>query len=280
VKLTGNQTIAGTKTFASAPSVPDGSFSIAKVSGLQSALNDKANGSAVTSAISTEAAVRAQAISAEAGARSSEDAKRPTFAQSRPADRPGEAIGFFTSAVDGEPSGLSPLPSSAVVTSQYGKVAKIDGAGVVAPVAAWRIEPGHLYRVRFVVFRAVDTEDPSNDAVRLGVRWLGSGKTGVGTTELANVLDLTVEDGRVERVFTLATAAASDVDATPPAGSIYFRPFVRAFGAGVTYVEVIQVIDATDAVVWSPNIEQLQGQIASLTAQLQALADRIEALEA
>src|SRR5690606_8463295 len=33
VKTTGNQTVGGTKTFSSAPSVPDGSFSIAKVSG-------------------------------------------------------------------------------------------------------------------------------------------------------------------------------------------------------------------------------------------------------
>lgn len=41
VKLTGNQTVAGTKTFSSAPSVPDASFSIAKTSGLQTALDAK-----------------------------------------------------------------------------------------------------------------------------------------------------------------------------------------------------------------------------------------------
>lgn len=39
VKLTGNQTVAGTKTFSSAPSVPDNSFTIAKTSGLQAALD-------------------------------------------------------------------------------------------------------------------------------------------------------------------------------------------------------------------------------------------------
>lgn len=41
VKLTGNQTVAGTKTFSSAPSVPDASFTIAKTTGLQSALDGK-----------------------------------------------------------------------------------------------------------------------------------------------------------------------------------------------------------------------------------------------
>lgn len=39
VKLTGNQTIAGVKTFSSAPVVPDASFSIAKTTWLQTALD-------------------------------------------------------------------------------------------------------------------------------------------------------------------------------------------------------------------------------------------------
>lgn len=41
VKLTGAQTVAGVKTFSSAPVVPNGSFSIAKTTGLQAALDDK-----------------------------------------------------------------------------------------------------------------------------------------------------------------------------------------------------------------------------------------------
>ncbi len=42
VLLTGNQTIAGTKTFSSGPDVPDASFSVAKTTGLQAALDAKA----------------------------------------------------------------------------------------------------------------------------------------------------------------------------------------------------------------------------------------------
>lgn len=42
VKLSGNQTIAGTKTFSAAPVVPDNSFAISAISGLQTALNSKA----------------------------------------------------------------------------------------------------------------------------------------------------------------------------------------------------------------------------------------------
>lgn len=42
VKLTGAQTVAGIKTFTSAPIVPDASFAIAAVNGLQTALDAKA----------------------------------------------------------------------------------------------------------------------------------------------------------------------------------------------------------------------------------------------
>lgn len=49
VKLTGAQTVAGIKTFSSSPVVPDGSFAIAKTTGLQSALDGKqASGSYAT----------------------------------------------------------------------------------------------------------------------------------------------------------------------------------------------------------------------------------------
>lgn len=47
VKLTGDQTIAGIKTFSSAPAVPNAAFAIAKVSGLQAALDAKADSTAV-----------------------------------------------------------------------------------------------------------------------------------------------------------------------------------------------------------------------------------------
>jgi len=43
VHVTGDETIAGIKTFSSAPVVPDASFVIAKVNGLQDALDSKAN---------------------------------------------------------------------------------------------------------------------------------------------------------------------------------------------------------------------------------------------
>lgn len=43
VHVTGDETVAGVKTFSSAPVVPDASFVIAKVDGLQGQLDSKAN---------------------------------------------------------------------------------------------------------------------------------------------------------------------------------------------------------------------------------------------
>lgn len=50
VKTSGNQTVAGVKTFSSAPVVPDNSFAISKTNGLQTALDGKAASAHVHSA--------------------------------------------------------------------------------------------------------------------------------------------------------------------------------------------------------------------------------------
>lgn len=250
---------------------------------------EKANlvdGKAASGSLDAEVFVRQQAdenlqkkIDTETLALRQADTVRPQRAETPMPIRPGDSIVYFTSQIDGEPSAVTPLGTGVVASSQSGKVAALAGAGAVAPIGAWRIEPGHVYRVRYVVQRAVNTDDPSNDAVRLGVRWLKADKSGVSTTELANLLDITVSDGRLEYVFTLATADASDIDAVSPTGAVYFRPFVRTFGSGVTHVEVIEVVDATDAVIWSPDVELLQREIAGLNARLNDALDRIQTLE-
>lgn len=205
---------------------------------------------------------------------------RPTFAQSVAPIRPGEAVSFFTAQLIGRPESMSPLPADSVAASDAGQVVALVGAGQIAPIYPWRIEPGRVFNIRFVVKRSVNTEDPSNDAVRLGVAWLKSDCAGAGTTDLANLLDITTDDGRLEFNFRLATAAANDIDAIPPTAGVYFRPFVKTFGSGITHVEVIEVTDATNSVAWSPNVDLLRREIAGLTARLQIALDRIEALEA
>lgn len=55
VKLSGNQTIGGTKTFSLAPSVPDASWTIAKTNGLQAQLDAKTDDATLTTALASKA---------------------------------------------------------------------------------------------------------------------------------------------------------------------------------------------------------------------------------
>ena len=77
VKDTGDETIAGVKTFSSAPVVPDASFTIAKTSGLQSALDAKAPANNPTFTGTVTIPDGALAIADTSGLQTALDAKLP-----------------------------------------------------------------------------------------------------------------------------------------------------------------------------------------------------------
>jgi predicted acyltransferase (DUF342 family) len=269
---------------------------------LQSAINGKASNSALSSeaaaraesdellqaAITAEATARANAITAEqtardaaitaeATARSAGDAVRITYAEAVMGSvRPGEAIKLFTSNIDGAPSDVAPLTDANRAVGAHGAVGVINGSGYVAPIAVWRLEPGRQYRVRFVVQRAVDTADPSNDAVRLGLRWLKKDKSGLSSTNLADLLDVTVADGRLEYTYNFALTAADNIDVKAALTSVYVRPFVRTFGSGVTHIELIEVTDLTETIEWSPDVSEYRNEVAGITQRVDMIEDRLE----
>jgi hypothetical protein len=133
--------------------------------------------------------------------------------------------------------------------------------------------------VRYVVQRSVDTVDPSNDAIRFGVRWLNKDKGGLSTHELANILDVDISSGRLEYQFNISLTDDTNIDAVPPASAVYFRPFVRTFGGGTTLVEVIEVTDLSLASDWSPDVSEYRREIAGLQQAVADALDRIQALE-
>lgn len=239
---------------------------------------------ALNDAINAEASARSQEIAAsineEALSREIEDDIRPTFSQvSMMGSRPGDSPDIFCSSLDGDAGGVSELAASVAVNSS-GSVVEIVGAGKVATRRCYRLEPGRQYQIRFVVQRSADTDDPANDAIRLGVRWLNKNKVGLLTTHLSNLMDVLVSSGRLNYQFTVALTDADNVDAVPPGiETVYFRPFVQTFGDGTTAIEVIDVVDLSLASDWSPDVTEYRREVAGLQQRLAEALDRIQALE-
>lgn len=236
-----------------------------------------AGDASLQSELAAEVAARQVAVAAEAVERGSGDLARPTYAESVPSQwRPGDAARFFTSDLV---TGAQPISDEWRIISASGAVIAIPGAGKVAPRPPCRIEPGHQYRIRVVFQRGTDTDDPANDAVRVGLQWLTKTKADGGMTVCADVLDVTVASGRLEFSFNIARENSDNIDFVAPSTAIYARPFVQAFGSGITHVEVVEIVDLSIAADWSPDVSTLQREIAGLRAQIESLNDRISTLE-
>lgn len=216
------------------------------------------------------------ALALETDAREIGMSARPLYSETVVPIRPGDAIHYFTSALDGDPADVARLTVSSAVSSANGKVARLDGSLMqIAPIGIWRVEPGRLMRIRFVVTRAQNTDDPSGDAVRLGVRWLSSAKSGVSTFVFADLLNVTTDSGRLEYVFTVATVDSAGVDTVAPLNAVYFRPFIKVFGSGITYAEVIEVVDATAGIMWSPDVSSFRNELAGVAAAVDDVSGQL-----
>lgn len=180
--------------------------------------------------------------------------------------RPGEPGDFFGISYLGTPGDITPISSGNKIAGGNSKVAQISAAGVISRRQPWRIEPGgRQYRARVVMSRATDPSDPDGDAIRIGLAWLGSGYALVTTKTLQDVSSLEEADGRQTYTFDFPSV---DI----PRKADYARLFVKTFGSdGVTYVEIMEIVDMTDAVEFSPDVTALQADIAALQAELDAL---------
>lgn len=227
-----------------------------------------------------ETQARQQADQAETAARIAGDNARVTYAEaaSEPT-RPGEANRFFTSDLVGDPSAVTPIPDDWKAVGPHGAVVAIPGAGKVAPLAVWRVEPQRQYRGRAVVQRATNTDDPANDAIRIAFQWLDKNKGDAGRTVCVDLVDVTTASGRLGYFFNFATTAADNIDFTAPANAVYVRPYVQTFGSGITHVEVIEIVDLSDAVEFSPDVSEWMRQLAGFNWRLEDATTRLEVAE-
>ena len=190
-----------------------------------------------------------------------------------PSDSPrlGGAGRRATSDLDGDSAEVDAIETR-IVDPALGDAIVVSN-GYVAPIVAHRVEPGRQYRLRVVLKRQEDSEGPVTDAIGIGIRWLKADGSGLSTVNLANLLDVTMASGRVEASH-LVGVDAEGVEAVPPVGAVYCRPFVRVFGRCATCIERIEWTDLFDAVDWSPDVSQFQRALAALDARQGGFEDR------
>lgn len=199
-----------------------------------------------------------------------------------PVARPGDVPSAYTDQRSGRrPDDLPPL-SDVPVGDSEGLVIRRTGAGVVMMRRLAAVERNRIYRARFAIRRRVDAADPSNDVVRCAILWLNSSLQPLGPAYGTVVTDLTglrAAQGRREVSAMLARVSGPDITITAPPGARYARAYVEIFGgAQVTDIEVVELADVTDSVIWAPSVDGLSSRVGALES-LDA-GDRLDAIEA
>lgn len=180
--------------------------------------------------------------------------------------RPGEAVNYFTSALDGgDPALLPSMDVSKVRFDDAGYVIRQAGDGIVASRALYPLEPGHKYLVEYAVQRRVNSPDPDNDAIKCALAWYDQTYGALGQVTVQNLLGVTTGSGRLTVQAVVSRAAADDVDVVSSASARYARPFVQTYGTLVqSDIEVIRWTDITNASAYSPDLTALEGRTAAL----------------
>jgi len=239
--------------------------------------------------IAHEAALADQALTkAIAAVRTVTDAIAATVTAQRlefvpPLGRPGDAPLRYTfvmaAAALGRARAALPLvPAALIATGDSGAVVRISGSGILAARQAFALEPGRLYRARYVVQRRANPSDPTGDAVVCGLVYLDQALRVRG--ELVPVRSypaLVTVFGRQECEALVARSAGLGAAFQAPASARFAVPVVATFGPdALTDVEVLGFDDVTGAFVLAPPPDGLEARIADLVA---GLATRVQMLE-
>lgn len=180
--------------------------------------------------------------------------------------RPGDGKELFASTYAGEGNTLTDAVGTQTINAD-GKVLRLVGQNIVAAREAVRIEPLRIYRARAAFRRAVNSTDPDNDAVELCIAWLDGNKAVQSVEAVNSIGNASVGGGRY--ILTQYIATADDgqiVQTVAPAGAIYARVFVKAFGFdGQLDVEVVSLEDVTEQAAQAITDESLAQAIQAAT---------------
>lgn len=139
----------------------------------------------------------------------------------------------------GDTPQLYDIDGGLVTHNTFGKVVRLNSSQQVTAVAPVPIEAEERYAFRAVFRRAINSPDPSDDAIACGIDWLAADKTPLSTTTIETILNFTNADGRREVRTSVVAEADGPASVVAPIGARYAVPWVRTFGINhATDVEV------------------------------------------
>ncbi|GAN52071.1 hypothetical protein ME121_6182 [Methylobacterium sp. ME121] len=197
--------------------------------------------------------------------------------------RPGDAPTRYTfvtaaAALAGPRAALPLIPPAMLAGTESGAVVRVDGAGIVAGRAACPLEPGRLYRSRYVIQRRANPADPSGDAVLCGLVYLDQSLRVLGAVvPVRTYSSLVTANGRQECEALIARSTGLGAAFRAPASARFMVPVVALFGPdALTDVEVLSIEDVTGAFVLAPPPDGLEARIMDAIG---ALVGRVQVLE-
>lgn len=158
---------------------------------------------------------------------------------------------YFTSASGGSPSSLADLPSNATA-SGYGAVREeVIGSAASALFSSRAVLPataGKIYKIEGEIQRtAITGSADGNTVVRIEVRGLDSNYSSIGVTTSTS----TAYTGNVQTVSCYVSDVGSASILAWTSGSVWLRPYARAYAGGATSITVqfrrLTVTDVTES---------------------------------
>lgn len=141
------------------------------------------------------------------------------------------------------------IPPSAV-GSVDGTVLRVTGTAKVEAQVPTPIEPNKPYSFSVAYRRFTDSNDPANDGIIAGLKWLNGFKKEIGSINIVADNTLLVSSGRRTQQAIVGLAGTSGATVFAPTGARYAVPFLQTFGgAHQTNIEVCSIDEAEQALI-------------------------------
>jgi hypothetical protein len=149
---------------------------------------------------------------------------------------PGLSPQLYSKVFEGAAAVMETLSTDDVVSTDEGLAYQIAGEGTVSTSEAFMLYGERKWQITVTLQRAVDSDDPSGDALEATIVWLNSEQTTAGiTTEKtilnAGVADVVAADGWVTYTAVIARSDLSGVDHFNTQAK-FFRLIVQQYGTG------------------------------------------------